>query len=266
MALGAPGPPRPRKRQIFKQIQNHLSARPPRHQKPAPETNSLKPFGGPEECKPTPSTQLHSSAASLLRCVQAPPACSYVPQGQQPRYPKGTAAVFQKVRCSSRLPGTPIDRWGPPRTSIFMKGQPRGPSLKPNVGERSTPPDCLRVSRQPSVRSIKSATLRRVRSQHQKCHPASCAFAALFRSWVPEASAANLPLKSVYLGATLLRSSGANPAHQRPRKISTTDKLESQTVAGEASRRIAFGRPRTPTNQTVSWFPRNPARYSGPAR
>ena len=45
-------------------------------------------------------------------------------------------------------PGTPLDRRGPPGTSICTKNQPRRPILRPNDGERKIPPDCLQVPRQ----------------------------------------------------------------------------------------------------------------------
>ena len=44
-------------------------------------------------------------------------------------------------------PGTPLDRPGPPRTSICTKNQHRRPILRPFRGTQKLPPDCLQVPR-----------------------------------------------------------------------------------------------------------------------
>ena len=50
-------------------------------------------------------------------------------------------------------PRDPLDRRGPPRTSIRTTNQPRRPTLRPSRGTRKFPPDCLQV---PSLRKTAS--------------------------------------------------------------------------------------------------------------
>jgi len=57
-----------------------------------------------------------------------------------PKQAQNPFPVFQGNFGRSRPPGPPLDRRGPPRTSIPTKNQPRRPSLRLNGGERKVPP------------------------------------------------------------------------------------------------------------------------------
>jgi len=54
-------------------------------------------------------------------------------------------ARLSRVFRPKPTPGTPLDRRGPPCTSICTKNQPRRPILRPGGDERKIPPDCLQA-------------------------------------------------------------------------------------------------------------------------